>query len=65
LCYVGDWFTTKGASIDLHKFWFCHDDLNCCVGGTNRKYALDRPTLLSLWHVQARTYFTQIEVVAL
>jgi hypothetical protein len=22
LCYVGYWFTTKGLSIELHKFWF-------------------------------------------
>jgi hypothetical protein len=29
------------------------------------KYALDRPTLLSLWLVQEGTNFTQIEVVAL
>jgi hypothetical protein len=29
------------------------------------KYALDRPTLLSLWHVQAGTYLTQIDVVGI
>jgi hypothetical protein len=29
------------------------------------KYAFDRSTLPSLWHVQVGTYFTQIEVVAL
>ncbi len=51
-------------SIELHKFWFYHDDLLRCVGGTNKKYALDRPTLPSLWHVQARTNLIQIEVVA-
>ncbi len=37
----------------------------CCVGRTNRKYALNRPTLLSLWHVQEGTSLVQIEVVAL
>ncbi len=57
--------TTKGVSIELHKFWFCHDDLNHCVGGTNKKYAFDKLALLSLWHVQVRINFTQIEVVAL
>jgi hypothetical protein len=35
------------------------------VGGINMKYALDRPTLLSLWLVQEGTNLTQIEVVAL
>jgi len=36
-----------------------------CVGGISRKYALNRPTLPSLWLVQERIDFTQIEVVAL
>jgi hypothetical protein len=36
-----------------------------CVGGTSKKYALDRPTLPSLWLVQEGTNLTQIEVVAL
>jgi hypothetical protein len=35
------------------------------VGRTSKKYALDKLALPSLWHVQARTNFTQIEVVAL
>jgi hypothetical protein len=35
------------------------------MGGTNMKYAFDKPTLPSLWHVQARIYFIQIEVVLL
>jgi hypothetical protein len=25
-CYVGNWSVAKGATIELHKFWFCHDD---------------------------------------
>ncbi len=35
------------------------------MGGTSRKYALDRPALPSLWPMQARTNFNQIEVVVL
>jgi hypothetical protein len=35
------------------------------VGRTNKKYALDRPTLPSLWLVQVGTNLIQIEVVAL
>jgi hypothetical protein len=54
---------TKGVSIDLHEFWFYYDDLLHCVGETSRKYAFDRPILPSLWHVQAWTNLTQIEVV--
>jgi hypothetical protein len=64
-CYVGYWSTTKGVLIELHKFWFCHDDLNRCVGRISRKYDLDNLTLPSLWFVQVGTYLTQIKVVAL
>jgi hypothetical protein len=35
------------------------------VGGTNKKYALDKPTLPALWHVQEGTNFIQIEMLAL
>jgi len=36
-----------------------------CVGRIGRKSALNRPTLLSLWHVQQGIDLVQIEVVAL
>jgi hypothetical protein len=32
-CYVGYWSATQGVSIELHKFWFCHDDLNIILEG--------------------------------
>ncbi len=31
--YVGNWSVVKGATIELHKFWFHHDDQNCYVIG--------------------------------
>jgi hypothetical protein len=34
------------------------------VGRIIRKYALDRPTLPSLWPMEARIDFNQIDVVA-
>jgi hypothetical protein len=64
-CHAGYWSAPKGVLIELHKFWFYHDDLNCCVGRINRKYVLDNLTLPSLWLVQVGTYLTQIKVVAL
>jgi hypothetical protein len=63
--YDGYWFVAKVVSIELHKFWFCHDDLTCYVGGSNKKYALDRPALLTLWHVQEGKSIIQIEVLTL
>jgi len=49
----------------LHKFWFCHDDQRCCVGGIGRKYAIGRLIVPSLWLVQEGTNLTQDEVTTL
>ncbi len=64
-CNVGYWSIAKAISIEIHKFWFCHDDFMHYVGRTNQKYAFDRPTLLALWHLQEGTNLIQIEVLAL
>ncbi len=42
-CYDGLWFDLKGSAPIYHKFWFCVDDLIRCVGGTRKKYCVDRP----------------------
>ncbi len=55
----------KVHQLSYIKFWFCHNDFNHCMGRTSKKYAFDRPTFLSLWHVQVRTNFIQIKVLAL
>ncbi len=49
--YVGNLNVSKDAGIELHKFWFCHDDQSRCVEGFGRKYAIGRPIVPSLWHV--------------
>jgi hypothetical protein len=33
-----------------------------CVGGTKRKYALDRPVVLKIWFIQVETNLTQYEI---
>jgi hypothetical protein len=47
----------KGVSIELHRFWFCHDDLMRCVGRISRKYAFDRPSLALLMAYVSRDKF--------
>ncbi len=64
-CYVGNWSDARGATIELHKFWFSHDDHNYYVGGKRSKYTIGRPDVLSIWHVQERTYLIQNEVTTL
>ncbi len=39
--------------------------MNCCVGGTKRKYALDRPVILEIWPVKAETNLTINEIKSL
>jgi hypothetical protein len=36
--------------------------MNCCIDGTKRKYALDKPTMLKIWPVQIETNITQDEI---
>jgi hypothetical protein len=35
--YNGLWFDLKGFALIRFKFWFCANDLTCCVGGTKKK----------------------------
>jgi hypothetical protein len=64
-CYVGNWSVVKGATIELHKFWFCHDDHNRCVGSTRRKYAIGRSIVPFIWHMQEGNNLIEDEVTTL
>ncbi len=64
-CYDGLWFDLKGSTSICHKFWFCANDLTCCVRGIGRKYYVDRPLVPSTWLVQVGTDLTHFEVTAL
>jgi len=43
---VGGLISFGGGPCKFHKFYFCCDDLNHCVGGLGRKYVVDRPMCL-------------------
>ncbi len=43
----------------------CADDLTHCVGGTRRKYCVDRPLVPSMWPMQVGTSLIQFEVTTL
>ncbi len=64
-CYDGLWSDLKGSAPIYHKFWFCVDDLICYVGGTGKKYCVDRPLVPLMWLVQVGTNLIQFEVIAL
>jgi hypothetical protein len=62
-CYDGLWFDLKGFAPIRHKFWFYAYDLSPCVGGTRRKYCVNKPLVPSMWPVQVGTYLIQFEVI--
>jgi hypothetical protein len=39
--------------------------MNCCIGSTKRKYALDRPVVLKIWPIKVETNITQHEIKSL
>jgi len=54
-----------GAPFNLHKFWFCADDMNCYMGGTKHRYVMDRPVVTLIWHVQKGTNLSHNDVKTL
>jgi hypothetical protein len=64
-CYYGLWFDFKRFAPICHKVWFCANDLIHYVGGTGKKYCVNKPLVPSTWIVQIGTNLTQFEVIAL
>ena len=48
-----------------YKFWFCPDDIKCCVSENNKKYVLDWLVTPNIWHVKIFTSLLRHEVLAL
>jgi hypothetical protein len=64
-CYDGLWFDLKESPPIHHKFWFCVNDLICRVGGTGKKYYVDKSFVPSTWPMQVGTNLTQFKVTTL
>jgi hypothetical protein len=45
-CDDGLRFDLKGFAPIHHKFWFCANDLICCVRGIGRKYCVNWPFVM-------------------
>jgi hypothetical protein len=58
-------FQFWGAPFKFHNFWFCANDMNCCMGGMKHRNIVERLTVLSIWHVQGGTNFSHDEVKVL
>jgi hypothetical protein len=48
-----------------YEFWFCPNDIKCCVNGIKNKYVLDWPIIPNTWPVKIGTNLSREEVLAL
>ncbi len=64
-CYLGFWVWYQNGSLEHHKHWFCPNDLSHCVSGIAQKFAIVRPTIPTIWHIQESTSLIQKEMIIL
>jgi hypothetical protein len=50
---------------EVMKFFFCNDDIECCVKGTRRKWVQSRPDIPSIWPVKIGTNVSTKEILDL
>ena len=48
-----------------YMFWFCLDDIKCCMNDKKKKYVLVWPIVLNTWLVNRGTNLSREEVLAL
>jgi hypothetical protein len=48
---------------DVMEFFFCNDDIECCVKGTKRKWVQSRPDIPSIWPVKIGTNLSKKEIL--
>jgi hypothetical protein len=46
-------------------FWFCPNDIECCVKGTKRSWILDWPQVPDVWPILSGTNLTRQETLLL
>ncbi len=64
-CYSRFWVQFYTGSLEHHIHQFCPNDLNCCVGGTTKKYAVVRPSIPTVWLIQESIDLIQKEATTL
>jgi hypothetical protein len=48
---------------EVMEFFFCNDDIECCVKGTKRKWVQSRPDIPSIWPVKIGTNLSKKEIL--
>ena len=66
--YTGVWSNVRLNRKQPMQFYFCSDDIDCCVKGSRRKWVLlfsnnkDRPPIPFTWPVKVGTKFTRQKI---
>ena len=63
--YVGQKKENKIHRNVSTEFWFCVDDINKCVKGTEKSFVIDKLSILMTWSVKRDTILTMKEILAL
>jgi hypothetical protein len=63
--YTGVMIHTHKKKPEVIEFFFCNDDLECCVKGTRRKWVQSRPDIPSIWPVKIGTNLSTKEILDL
>ena len=63
--YKGQKHEYKGTTIKIKEFWFCVEQIMCCVMGPKCSHVLTRPKILEVWLVLTGTNLTHTEVIKL
>ena len=63
--YTGVMQNTYKKRPETMEFFFCNDDIKCCVKGTKRKWVQSRPNIPSIWPVKIGTNLSKKEIFQL
>ena len=63
--YTGLMVNYKKNRNDVMQFFFCNDDIECCVKGTKRKWVISMPEIPAIWPVKRGTNLSKQEILAL
>ena len=69
--YTGTYISYKLNRVETMPFFFCADDIECCVKGSRRKWVTrfsdveDRPPIPAIWPVKIGTNLKGSEILAL
>ena len=62
--YTGMMVNYRKNRNERMQFFFCNDDIECCVKGTRRKWVLSVPAVPTIWPMKVGTKLSVAEILA-